>query len=81
MHNLRKERWKKEGYFTPIENEDRPLCTYHVDHLRPMEQSAKSYAYLFIVVDAFSKFLLAIPNQNYHTKLRYLVIQTVLNTS
>lgn len=54
MYNRRKQRWKKE---------DRPLCTYHVDHLGPMEQTAKSYAYLFVVVDAFSKFVWLYPTK------------------
>lgn len=28
---------KKEGFLIPIDKEDRPLCTLHIDHVGPME--------------------------------------------
>lgn len=54
---------KKEAFLTPIDKQDRPLGTYHVGHVGPMEQTAKSYSYIFVVVDAFSKFTWLYPTR------------------
>lgn len=51
-----KKRGKKEGFLHPIPKEDRPLQTYHVDHMGPMTETDKQYRYIFAVIDAFSKF-------------------------
>uniref|UniRef100_W8C8Q1 RNA-directed DNA polymerase n=1 Tax=Ceratitis capitata TaxID=7213 RepID=W8C8Q1_CERCA len=55
---------KKEGYLCPIEKEDRPLATYHVDHVGPMETTAKQYNYILVVIDGFSKFVWLYPTKN-----------------
>lgn len=52
-----------EGFLTPISKEDRPLETYHVDHVGPMEQNNKWYKYIFVVVDAFSNLCGFIPRE------------------
>lgn len=43
---------KQEGFLHTIDKGDSPLDTYHVDHLGPLPSTAKSYKYIFIVVDA-----------------------------
>lgn len=48
---------RKEGYMQPIDKGDRPLLTYHIDHVGPMEITKKLYNYIFVVVDAFSKYV------------------------
>lgn len=47
---------KREGYLRPIPKENAPLLTYHLDHLGPMHMTCKMYKYLFVVVDAFTKY-------------------------
>lgn len=54
---------KKEGFLSPINKEDQPLGTFHVDHLGPMELTNKQYNYLFVVIDAFSKFTWLYPTK------------------
>jgi len=55
---------KKEGFLTPINKDDKPLETYHVDHVGPIEQTSKNYNYILVVIDAFSKFVWLHPTKN-----------------
>lgn len=55
---------KQEGFYNPIDKSDVPLHTYHIDHLGPMPSTAKSYQYLFVIIDAFSKFVWIYPVKN-----------------
>lgn len=48
---------KKEGMLNPINKDDKPFNTYHIDHLGPMEQTKKRYNHIFVVIDGFSKFV------------------------
>lgn len=48
---------KQEGLLHPLHKEGLPLQTYHIDHVGPLESTAKNYKYLFIIVDAFTKFI------------------------
>jgi len=48
---------KQEGYLNTIEKGELPLDTYHVDHLGPLPSTKKSYKYVFLVIDAFTKFV------------------------
>ena len=48
---------REEGLLNPINKEDVPLKTYHVDHVCPMEMTKKAYNYIFVVVDGFTKFV------------------------
>ena len=41
----------------PIEKGNAPLDTFHIDHLGPLQSTKKSYIHIFVVVDAFSKFV------------------------
>lgn len=40
----------------PIEKQSGPLCTYHADHLGPLQSTNKNYKYILAVIDDFSKF-------------------------
>jgi hypothetical protein len=54
---------KQEGFLNPIDKGDRPLQTYHVDHLGPLSQTKKGYKYIFAVIDAFTKFVWLYPTK------------------
>lgn len=59
---------KGEGFLHSIEKGDAPLDTYHIDHLGPMVATCKQYKYLFVVVDAFSKFVWIYPTKTTNAK-------------
>ncbi|KAK9679030.1 Integrase zinc binding domain [Popillia japonica] len=59
---------KQESILNPIEKGEVPLQIYHVDHLGPMTQTGKGYKCLFVVVDAFSKFVWLQPTKTTSTK-------------
>lgn len=46
---------KNEGLLNPIVKGMVPLDTYHIDHLMP--STRKTYNHLFVVIDAFTKFV------------------------
>lgn len=48
---------KAECFLSPINKGDAPLDTLHIDYLGPSQSTKKSYVHIFIVVDAFSKFM------------------------
>ncbi|KMQ83464.1 blastopia polyprotein [Lasius niger] len=52
-----KKHGKREGFLNPINKGEVPLHTYHVDHLGPLASTKKSYRHIFVIVDAFSKFV------------------------
>lgn len=52
---------KKECLLNTIDKGDIPLHTYHIDHLGPLKSTAKSYNHIFMVTDAFSKFVWIYP--------------------
>lgn len=54
---------RQEGLLHSI-NEEIPLDTYYIDHLDPMQTTQKKYQYIFVVLDAFTKFV-ALPNKEY----------------
>lgn len=49
-------REKQECPLNPIEKESIPIDTLHIDHLEPLPSTTKSYNYVLVVIDAFSKF-------------------------
>lgn len=51
-----RKRGKKEGWLHPIPKDDKPLQTFHLDHLGPMTATDKQYKYIFAVIDGFTKF-------------------------
>lgn len=48
---------KLDGYLNPIPKGNVPLETYHIDHLGPFSLTKKKYRYIFVIIDAFSKFV------------------------
>lgn len=48
---------RQEGFLHSIDKGNVPLDAYHVDHLGPLPSTRKSYKHIFVVVDAFSKFV------------------------
>lgn len=48
---------KLDGYLNPISKGHVPLETYHIDHLGPLPSTKKRYHHIFVIVDAFSKFV------------------------
>lgn len=59
-----KKQGKAEGWLHPVEKGDRPLDTYHIDHLGPIPSTKKSYAHILVVVDGFSKFIWLYPTKS-----------------
>lgn len=58
---------KPEGLLSPIDKGDTPLDTYHVDHLEPIPSSRKGYKHIFVVIDAFTKFVWLYPTRSITT--------------
>lgn len=46
-------RGKKEGYLKPIDKDDRPLTTYHIDHVGPMEMTKKAYNHILVAIGLY----------------------------
>lgn len=55
---------KQECFLNPIDKLDVPLHTLHIDHVGPLPSTAKSYQHLFVVSDAFTKFVWLHPVKN-----------------
>lgn len=75
-----KKQERQEGYLYPIPKEDRPLQTYHLDHVRPPTTAGKHYKYIPVIVDGFSKFVWIYPTKTLSTfeVLQKLSLQSVL---
>jgi transposase InsO family protein len=58
---------KKEGFLHPLYKDDLPLHTYHIDHLGPLESTNKNYKYVFVIIDAFTKFVWVYPTKTTST--------------
>ena len=52
---------KGEGYLNNISKGNVLFSTVHIDHLGPLEKSTQGYKHIFVVVDAFSKFIKLYP--------------------
>ncbi|GBN54671.1 Pro-Pol polyprotein, partial [Araneus ventricosus] len=48
----------------PLQKEDTPLYTYHIDHLGPLESTNKNYKYVLVIIDAFTKFVWIYPTKS-----------------
>lgn len=55
---------KKPGELHPIPKDDCPFQTIHFDHLGPFIRSRKKNCYLFVIIDAFTKFAVLVPVKN-----------------
>lgn len=52
---------KSEGYLHSISKGSLPFQAYHIDHYGPLEKTGKGHKYIFLVVDAFTKFIRLYP--------------------
>ena len=59
-----KKQGKIEGLLNPIDKDDQPLDTYHIDHLGPIPSTRKNYNHLFVVIDSFTKFSWIYPTKS-----------------
>ncbi|GBN23525.1 Pro-Pol polyprotein [Araneus ventricosus] len=61
---INQKRGKKEGLLHPLQKEDTPLHTYHIDHLGPLESTNKNYKYVLAIIDVFTKFVWIYPTKS-----------------
>lgn len=54
---VERKRGKAEGFLRSLPKEETPLETYHIGHLGPIPSTKKSYSYILVVVDVFTKFI------------------------
>lgn len=52
---------KPEGFLHPINKEDKPLSTFHMDHLGPMPSTPINFKHILTIIDAFTKFAWIFP--------------------
>lgn len=52
---------KKEGLLLSIPKGDKPFLTIHIDHLGPLEKTGNKNKFVFVVIDAFTKFVRLYP--------------------
>lgn len=57
-----------EGFLQPIERRPVPFDTVHIDHLGPFRRSVNKNSYLLVLVDGFTKFVVAKPTRTLETK-------------
>ncbi|GBN01575.1 hypothetical protein AVEN_72938-1 [Araneus ventricosus] len=57
------EKRKEGGLLHPLQKEDTPLHTYHIDHMGPLESTNKNYKYVLAIIDAFTKFVWIYPTK------------------
>ncbi|KAG6465495.1 hypothetical protein O3G_MSEX015186 [Manduca sexta] len=55
---------KQEGYLNPINKEDIPFHTLHLDHIGPFTETRKQYNYILTMIDAFTKFIWLFPTKS-----------------
>lgn len=58
----------KQGFLSSIPKPNEPFHTIHGDCLGPLPQNPKYYKYIFVLVDAFSKFCLLYPQSTVTTE-------------
>jgi len=59
---------KKEGFLNNIPKGDKPFLTIHVDHLGPLEKTGNRNKFIFVVIDAFTKFVKLYPCRSTKTE-------------
>lgn len=57
------EHGKKEGKLHPIPKPTEPMRVIHIDHLGPFCKTKKGQAYMLVMTDSFSKFVIAEPTR------------------
>jgi len=58
---------KKEGELHPIPKTLIPFDTIHIDHYGPLEKTGKKNKYLFVIIDAYTKFVRLYPYKTTNT--------------
>lgn len=61
----------KPGFLHPIPKDPIPFTTIHIDHLGPFVMSKRKNTHIFVLVDAFSKFIFLEPVRN--TSVKYVI--------
>jgi len=71
---------KRESWLHPIPKEECPFDTYHINNLGPLPSIKKEYHYLFIVINAFTKFVWLYPTKSTGTSkvINKLMQQSVI---
>lgn len=59
---------KQEGFLNPIDKEDIPLHTLHIDHIGPMTETRKQYNHILTIIDGFTKFVWIFPTKSTTSK-------------
>jgi len=59
---------KTEGFLKLIEKGTKPFHTIHIDHYGPLNKTVKRFRHIFVVVDAFTKFLTLYPVRTVNTQ-------------
>lgn len=59
---------KKEGFLKLVEKGDKPFHTIHIDHYGPLNKTVGQFRHIFVIVDAFSKFITLYPVRTVKTK-------------
>ena len=54
---------KQERFLEPIDKEYKPLQTFHIDHIGPMDLTSKQYKYILSIIDSFSKYVWLYPTK------------------
>lgn len=70
---------KPSGELHPIPKPTVPMDTVHIDHLGPFSKTRKGYQYILVIVDAFSKFLLARPTRTINSVETLEVLKDVFS--
>lgn len=52
---------KQEGELHIYDKSTRPFETLHIDHYGPLETTEREHKHIFIVIDAFTKYVLLYP--------------------
>lgn len=55
---------KTEGEMQMYEKDTIPFQTIHIDHFSPLETTADNYKYIFVIIDAFTKFVWLFPTRS-----------------
>jgi len=59
---------KKEGFLNYIPKGDKPFLTTHVDHLGPLEKTGNKNKFIFVIIEAFTKFVKLYPCRSTKTE-------------
>lgn len=55
---------RQEGFLNPIEKDNVPLDTLHLDHVGSLTETRKQYNYILTVIDSFTKFVWLFPTKS-----------------